>query len=324
MNKKGQNSVFIVETQVNTFSPPQNSMVKHNFRAHLSMLAATLLFGVNYWIAKGLMPNHLVPMQIIFLRVLGTLIISWAIQLSIKELRILRIERADYPRLVISSLLGVAINQMLFFTGLNHTTPVDAAIINSVNPILVLLFAAWLLKEKVSSTKLAGILLGATGAMILIFFGNPLSLKGGHLYGNIFIVANTTIWSLYLVISKPLMVKYNPILLMRWIFLIGFIGVVPFTFQQALQIDFSSFDSFTWFAVLYIIIGTTFLAYFFITYSLKRLSSSVVAYYTYLQPVLVAVIGIMLFAERISWVKIASSIFVFLGIYFVTRPKRVR
>ena len=294
-------------------------MVKNNFRAHLSMLAATLLFGANYWIAKGLMPDHLGPMQIIFLRVLGTLVISWAIQLSIKELRILRIERDDYPRLIVSSLLGVAINQMLFFTGLNHTTPVDAAIINSVNPIMVLVFAAWLLKEKVSSTKLAGILLGATGAMMIIFLGNPLSIKGGHLTGNMFIVANTTVWSLYLVISKPLMVKYNPFLLMRWIFLIGFIGVLPFTFQQAMQIDISTFDSYTWFAILYIIVGTTFLAYFFITFSLKRLSSSVVAYYTYLQPVLVAIIGISLFAETISWVKGLSALLVFAGIYFVTR-----
>jgi drug/metabolite transporter (DMT)-like permease len=86
-----------------------------------------------------------------------------------------------------------------------------------------------------------------------------------------------------------------------------------------MQIDISTFDSYTWFAILYIIVGTTFLAYFFITFSLKRLSSSVVAYYTYLQPVLVALIGISLFAETISWVKGLSAILVFVGIYFVTR-----
>jgi drug/metabolite transporter (DMT)-like permease len=44
-----------------------------------------------------------------------------------------------------------------------------------------------------------------------------------------------------------------------------------------------------------------------------------VAYYTYLQPVLVAVIGISLFAETISWVKGLSAVLVFVGIYFVTR-----
>ena len=297
-------------------------MVKQNPRAHFSMLAATLLFGANYWIAKGLMPNHLLPMQIIFLRVLGALLISWIIQFSIKELRALRIDRADYPRLVLSSLLGVAINQMCFFTGLNFTTPVDAAIINSVNPILVLFFATLILNEPIGKSRLGGILLGATGALVLIFFGNPHSFGGGHLKGDILIMVNMTAWSLYLVVSKPLMVKYNPFVLMRWIFLFGFIEVFPFTIRQAMAINFSSFDTFTWFAVLYIIIGTTFMAYFFITYSLKRLSSAVIAYYTYLQPVLVAMIGIIMFAERISWVKIMSTLLVFAGIYFVTRKKK--
>lgn len=297
-------------------------MVKQNPRAHLSMLTATLLFGVNYWVAKGLMPNHLLPMQIIFLRISGTFIIALIIQMSIKEFRVLKIDRADYPRLILSSLSGVAINQMMFFTGLNHTTPVNAAIINSASPILVLIFAAWILKERIGTSRLGGILLGAVGALMLILLGNPLSLKEGDLTGDMFIVVNTATWSLYLVISKPLMVKYNPVLIMRWMFMIGFIGVFPFSIRQALEINFSSFDSYTWFSILYIIIGTTFLAYFFISYSLKRLSSPVVAYYTYIQPVIVAIIGIIVFAERISWVKIVSGLFVFAGIYFVTGKKK--
>jgi len=297
-------------------------MAKQNLRAHLSMLAATLLFGANYWIAKGLMPDHLLPMQIIFLRVLGTLIIAWIIQLSVKELRVLRIDRADYPRLILTSLLGVAINQMMFFTGLNHTTPVDAAIINSINPILVLVFAAWILKERIGKSRLGGILLGAAGALMLILLGNPVTIKGSHLTGDLFILGNTAAWSLYLVISKPLMVKYNPFVMMRWMFLIGFIGVFPFTIKQALEIDFPSFDAYTWFSILYIIIGTTFMAYFFITYSLKRLSSSVVAYYTYIQPIIVAAIGIIVFAEIISWVKIVCALLVFAGIYLVTKKNK--
>lgn len=297
-------------------------MARHNLPAHFYMLAATLLFGANYWIAKGLMPDHLLPMQIIFLRVLGTLIISWAIHLSIRELRVLKIDRADYPRLIVSSLLGIAINQMMFFTGLNYTTPVDAAIINSLNPILVMVFGAWILKESIGISRLSGILLGAAGALMLILLGNPLSFKGSSLTGDMFILVNTASWSLYLIVSKPLMVKYNPFVMMRWMFLIGFIAVLPFSFQSAMEIDFRSFDAYTWFSILYIIVGTTFMAYFFITYSLKRLSPSVVAYYTYIQPVIVALIGILVFAERISWIKIMSALLVFAGIYFVTRNKK--
>ncbi len=297
-------------------------MVKQNLRAHLSMLAATMFFGANYWIAKGLMPDHLLPMQIIFLRILGTFIIALTVQLSIKELRVLRIEKVDYPRLILVSLTGVALNQMMFFIGLNHTTPVDAAIINSANPILVLVFAAWLLNERIGASRLSGILLGLTGALMLIFLGNPLSLKGGHFTGNMFIVANTAAWSLYLVVAKPLMVKYNPLVMMKWMFMIAFISVFPFTIRQAMDIDFKSFETSTWLSILYIIVGTTFMAYFFVSYSLKRLSSSVVAYYTYIQPIIVAIIGIILFAELISWVKIISGLLVFAGIYFVTRKKK--
>jgi drug/metabolite transporter (DMT)-like permease len=297
-------------------------MVKQNPRAHLSMLAATLLFGANYWIAKGLMPDHLLPMQIIFLRVLGTFIIAWVIQMSVKELRVLKIDRADYPLLILSSLMGITINQTMFFTGLNLTTPVDAAIINSANPIIVLVFAAWLLKDRIGASRLSGILLGLAGALLLILLGNPLSLKGGHFTGNMFIVANTAAWSLYIVITKPLMVKYNPLVMMKWMFLIAFIGVFPFTIKQTLEIDFSSFDTYTWFSILYIIICTTFMAYLFVTYSLKGLSSSVVAYYTYIQPIIVAIIGIIFFAERISWIKILSALLVFGGIYFVTRQNK--
>lgn len=299
-------------------------MVNRYPQAHLSMLAATILFGANYWIAKGLMPEHLLPMQIIFLRVSGTVLIATLIQLFVKELRSLKIDRSDFPRLVVSGFLGVSLNQIMFFTGLNLTTPVDAAIINSINPILVLIFAGFILKDSINITRLSGIILGATGALILIIFGNPLSLGEGHLSGNLFIIINTASWSLYLVISKPLMVKYNPLVLMRWIFTFGLIGVFPFTINDALEINFSTFLPSTWFAIIYIVLGTTFLAYFFITFSLKRLSASVVAYYTYLQPVLVALIGIILFTEKVSWIKVISAVLVFAGIYFVTRNEKFK
>ena len=104
--------------------------------------------------------------------------------------------------------------------------------------------------------------------------------------------------------------------------MIGLFAVFPLTIKQALEIDFSKFIGYTWFSISYIILGTTFLAYFAIVYSLKRLSPSIVAYYSYLQPVFVAVIGILVFAETISWIKVLSALLVFSGIYFVTAKKR--
>jgi drug/metabolite transporter (DMT)-like permease len=184
--------------------------------------------------------------------------------------------------------------------------------------MLVLLLSSLLLRERITFTRLGGILLGAAGALMLILMGNPATLNGGNLSGNLLIMLNTLSWALYLVVSKPLMVKYNAMLLMRWIFLTGFLSVLPFSLGELRTIDFAGFTPYAWFSIGYIIIVTTFIAYFLITYSLKRLSTPVVAYYSYLQPVCVAIIGIMLFGERLSPVKIISALLVFTGIYLVT------
>ncbi len=297
-------------------------MQKRNYHAHASMIATTLLFGINYWIAKGLMPDHLLPGQIIFLRVLGTAFVATLLQYCIPEYRHLKIEKGDFLRLIAISLLGVALNQMLFFSGLNKTVPVDAAIINSGNPILVILFSAILLKEKITSNRVLGIVLGACGAIVLVIFGSNTAVGSGNLIGNLLILCNTAAWSIYLVLAKPLMEKYNPMLLMRWIFTIGLLFILPFTFKETMAIKFTEISINIWLSVLYIVLGTTFLAYFLIAYSLRLLSSTTVAYYTYFQPVLVAAIGILLFSETITWVKIGSAGLVFAGIYFVNKKKK--
>jgi drug/metabolite transporter (DMT)-like permease len=165
-------------------------------------------------------------------------------------------------------------------------------------------------------------LLGASGALMLILLGNPISLESGNLAGNLLIVLNTLSWALYLVVSKPLMEKYHPMLLMRWIFLTGFVTTLPFSFGGIVTLNIANFTPYAWFSIGYIILVTTFIAYFLITFSLKRLSSPVVAYYSYLQPVFVALIGIMLFSERLSFVKILSALLVFTGIYLVTKRRK--
>ena len=287
-------------------------------QAHLSMLGATMLFGINYWVAKGLMPQYLQPMQIIFMRVAGALVLFWALEQGFAS-KSKKIERADFRRLAVAAMLGITMNQILFFTGLNLTTPVDSAIINSTNPLLVLAFSAVFLSQPIRPDKIAGIVLGACGALLLVVYGQKTISGGGTVTGNLFILANTVCWSLYLVIAKPLMEKYHPFKVMRWIFLFGFLFALPFTLRTLHSVNISAFTGYTWAAIFYVIIGTTFLAYLFITYGLRRLSPPVVAYYTYLQPAIVAGIGISLFNETLTLVKVLAALLIFGGIYLVNK-----
>ena len=100
--------------------------------AHIALFLVNVIYAANYLIAKGIMPDHVQPSGFIFLRVLGAAFLFFIVFLFKPE----KIEKKDMPRLIFSGLFGVAINQLLFFNGLNLTSPINASIIMTSSPIL--------------------------------------------------------------------------------------------------------------------------------------------------------------------------------------------
>jgi len=290
-------------------------------KAHLALIISGMLFGANYWIAKGLMPDYLQPMQVIFIRGLLSLILFWLVAFA-KDNQ--KIAGKDHLILALAGLTGIAINQAFFFIGLNLTSPVDTALIHSASPIVVLIFSAWLAGEKTGRSKISGIALGALGAVLLVFQGNFNSAGGNHLLGNTLIFLNIISYSLYLVIIKPLMAKYSAVTLMKWVFLYGFLFVLPFCLPSVSKINFYNFTTYTWLSMLYIVVGTTFLTYLLTSFSLKTVSAGIAGYYIYMQPVIAALIGIMLFSERLTMIKLIAALLVFWGVFLVNRSPALR
>ncbi|MHC1706890.1 MAG: DMT family transporter [Bacteroidales bacterium] len=287
-----------------------------NFRSHLAMFGSSLIFGTNYWIAKGLMPVYLTPEQIIFWRILVTVILFWVASLFITDQKV---SRKDLWIIAGCTLLGVVLNQYLFFLGLRLSNPVEVAILHTTSPIIVLVFAAFIIHERVTGKRIAGMILGAVGALSIVINGKHLSFSLDTMQGNIYILMNITTYSLYLVLIKPVMRRYNPITVMKWAFLFGLIMVTPFTIQPAMQVQFNSFPPNIWFSFLYVILGSTFLAYLLVTFSLQKLSAAVVGFYIYLQPLIAAVHGIIIYHEPLSMIKVIAAILIFTGVYLVNK-----
>jgi len=264
------------------------------------------------------MHGALTPLQICFLRIAGAALLFTFFHRFIRN-ESEQIAGSDRLRLILSAVFGIALNQILFFTGLNLTVPVDTAIINSTNPLMVFILSAFLIKQSFSGAKLLGIILGGLGATLLIVFSFKSFEGNGSLSGNLLILLNTLSWSIYLIIVKPLLSKYHPFLVMKWLFIIGFIVALPFTLNSAIRIDFSGLTIKEWVSLLYIVLGTTFLAYLFISFGLSKLSASVVSVYTYLQPLLVVLIGVLLMAKPISSIQIVAGMLVIVGIILVGR-----
>lgn len=274
-----------------------------------------MIFGLHYSIAKSLMPDYLTSWQLVFLRLLGGVILFWIFgRLFVRE----RVERRDLLMLALCGLIGFTLNIGFFYAGLNLTTPVDASIIHLTNPIMVLILASILIREKITLRKSGGILLGMTGALILILWGRHLQFGGQTAMGNILVLVNMMCYSLYLVLLKPLLAKYHTVTIMKWVSLFGFLFVIPLSARSMLTISFAHFDWYGWAAIAYIIILGTFLVYLMINFSLNILTPTAVSYYTYLQPILAAVSSVSIGMERITLPKVLAAMLIFTGVWLVT------
>ena len=285
------------------------------FRAHLALIAANLIYGVNYGIAKQVMPDYLSPFALVFARISGACLLFWALSLFLPGQSI---ERKDVPRLLVATVFGVAVNQSLFLNGLNITSPIDAAIIMTATPILVLVVARLLIREPITIFKIFGIIAGGTGAILLILYRGDISFSNNHMIGNSIIVANATSYALYLVIVKPLINKYHPVVLMRWVFLFGLLLVSGPGLPAFLRVNWESLPLDILLSVLFVVVGTTFLAYLLNMYSLKHVKPITVSIYIYSQPVIASIVALILGQDVITTVKIVAALLVFTGVYFVS------
>jgi drug/metabolite transporter (DMT)-like permease len=289
-------------------------------QAHLAILITNIIYGANYSIAKEVMPLYIQPFAFVLLRVGGALILFLMVStFVIKE----KIDKKDLPRLVLLGLCGVAINQLLFLKGLSLTTPINASIIMISNPIAVLLFAAFALKEKIGINKIVGIAMGIAGALLLLLFNKTFSFGSDTIAGDIMILINSISWAFYVVLAKPLMKKYNAFTVVKWVFLFGFLYVVPFGYSEMNLVDWKAIPLMGWYCMVFVVLATTFIAYILNTYALKALSPSVVSIYIYLQPFIATVIAVIFGKDELDTRKIISALLIIGGVYLVSlSPKK--
>lgn len=287
-------------------------------KAHLALFAVALIYGANYSIAREAMEGGLIqPLAFIILRAGSAAILFWLFNAWIKKEPI---AREDWPRIVLCSLSGVAINQTLFFMGLHLTKPINASLIMTTTPILVLLASTLLIGEKITPPKIVGIFLGMTGAVLLLTYGKNIAFGREQILGNLFIFANAISYGTYLVLVKKLMYRYHPIAISKWIFLIGSLMVIPLGWNQIQEVRWADFGPVHWAAVAYVLIFTTFLSYLLNSYALAIVAPSVVSIYIYLQPLIATCIALAFRQDRLDAVKLAAGALIFAGVFLVSKP----
>lgn len=291
-------------------------MKNTNIKAHLALLGANIIYGLNYSVAKDVMPEYIQPFGFILLRVLGASLLFWFFHSILSNEKI---DKKDWPRIALCGLFGVAMNQLLFFAGLNITTPINAAIIMTSNPILVIIAASIILHDVITRQKIIGLALGIIGALLIILFNADFSFDATTWQGDVMILMNAASYGVYLVIVKPLMTKYQPLTIIKWVFTFGLIYVLPFGIYDFMAIEWSTFTTTIWLETAFVVICTTFLAYLLNIFALKKLQPATVSTYIYTQPILASLFAIAMGKDELSLVKIVGAILIFTGVYIVSK-----
>ena len=288
-----------------------------SYRVHAALFAVNLLFAINYIVSKLGMASF-DPFTFAYLRVVGAAILMnlWS------TAAMPPLSRADFKRVVLYSLLGVVINQSMFLAGLALTSAHVAAILITAVPVFTLGAAMLFKEERVTAMKIAGIALAAAGALTVVG-GEGFGGATKSLLGDLFIIGNSLSYALFLVLSKPDMARLSPRRVVARMFAIAAVLMLPIAAVPMLRLHWRAIPPSAWASLAFVIAGPTIAAYLLNAWALAHTDSSLVAAYTYLQPVMTVVLAAMFLGERIRAAAIVAGVLIFAGVWLAGRAARI-
>ena len=273
---------------------------------YVALLLVQIFFGVLPIVVKVVLRELSSP-ALALLRVTGAALLFRVLHALLVRERIR--DRRDYWHLAAYAVFGVMLNQVLYITALSLTTATAAQTMVTAGPAITLLIAILARKETATRLKWAGIAVAGAGALWLVGAG---AATGGML-GNLLALMNVAAYSVYLVISRGLLRKYDALTVITWVFTFGALGMLPWGIVPLAR-EVAGMRAETWAAVAFIVALPTVGAYWLNVFALKRVESSVVSVFVYLQPVLTAVVAVPVLHERVSPRLIPAALLIFAGV----------
>lgn len=287
---------------------------------HAACFVAYAIFGLNIIICKDLTSSHIIsPMGLFSIRSVSAGSLFWLISLFMpKE----KVDRKDYVRIFIASMLGFFLCQISFLIAIPEVTPMTSSIVSSLSPIYTMFIAAVAIKEPITVKKAGGVLISFVGIMILIF--NSMHSAGAtenSMRGILLMIVNGLSFALYLGIFKPLISKYSVCTFMKWIFLFSTLVSVPVSAGEIVSLEWSTVPGKLIAELGYLVFFATFVSYYLIPFGQQRLRPTLVSMYAYVQPIIATGISICIGMDTLTWQKILSAVMVFAGVIIVSRSK---
>ncbi|MCM1067575.1 MAG: DMT family transporter [Muribaculaceae bacterium] len=293
-------------------------MDKSKLKGHAAMIGAEVMWGVSAPVGTAILASGMAPMLLTDCRIIGAAVLFWMVSLFSGKRE--KVSPPDLLKMFFASLLGIVINQGCFVWGLSLTSPINASIITTSLPILTMVMAAIVLREPVTGLKVVGVLLGATGALILVTSGHG-GAGSGSAAGDILVICAQLSFTCYLVLFKSLISRYSAVTLMKWMFSYASICVIPFTYSEWAPEVWAAMEPGVLAGVIFFVLGPTFFSYLLLPVGQSNLRPTVTAMYNYVQPVVATAVAIAAGLGVFTFATAISVVLVFTGVFLVTRSK---
>ncbi|MDE7442717.1 MAG: DMT family transporter [Muribaculaceae bacterium] len=295
------------------------------WKGHAAMLVANVVWGAMSPVTKDLLLSETItPAALSAIRIAGGAALFWLFTLILPARMIPseKIDRADWPMIILASVLMISANQGLFILGIGYTSPIDSSVMSALTPVITMVLAALLIHQPITMLKAVGVILGLGGAVIMVLANATGSaIASNPMLGDSLCLAAQFCAALYYVKFVNIIKRYSPFTMMKWMFTFASLTYVPCIMPWVLEVDFRTLPTKIWFELAYIICLATFLAYLLIPYSQRYLRPSVIAMYNYLQPATAALLATILGVSAFGPLKIFATAMIFAGVWFVTRSK---
>ena len=217
---------------------------KKTLIAHLSMFGACAGWGLMAPIGKDAMTHGIDGITMVTFRVCGACLLFWLASLfAKKEMVPLR----DKLMFIGAAVFGLICNQCCYTIGLSITSPINASIVTTSMPIFAMILAALILKEPITGKKALGVLMGCSGALILILTSAAhASDKVGDIRGDLLCLMAQFSFALYLSLFNPLIRRYNVFTINKYMFSWATLMLLPFTFGHVSEVLAKPIPTSTW------------------------------------------------------------------------------
>ncbi|MBX7150199.1 DMT family transporter [bacterium] len=296
----------------------KNSTPVAPFKIHLALFTVSLIFGINSVSSKFVL-REINPHALVVIRISSAaLLLAVLHRLLIKE----KIQTArDYFLLAWYSIFGIVINQTLFLKGLSMTTAINATVLVTAIPVVTILIAIIMRKEKASFRKISGSILSFIGILVLLG-SERIDFANHYFLGNLLVFLNGVSFAIYLVISKDILKRYKPATVVTWNFIFGTVGVLPFGLSETLSLNIGQISAMIWWCVVFLILFASVLVYYINGWALQYTTPSTVAAYIYIQPLIATIISVTWLGETLKGSTVIAAILIFAGVFLVSMKIR--